>query len=281
MENITRTVYSSYLQTCLALKKNFVAVANTTLNQKFGIQNGVDPAPGQMPGLAYWGIGNAGHSLSLDANGAPVTNVVQHRGTDAALFNHLPFVLRELNNDLSSVERARYALRRIEEHGGRNYFAYYLRRLDLAATAVNMEYTTVVDNVSTTTPFVPDSSNLNPTAPVLNNNGVNVVSGDYTSVTSPVTLSISAADAAELLNVALVIYNDERRAWVSEICLCSGVDKVVQSPGVGAGTIDFNEAIAVQVMTHIAASYQMKFNNNGFQINLDVGATEPLFVLES
>jgi hypothetical protein len=131
-----------------------------------------------------------------------------------------------------------------------------------------------------TTEVVPDSSNLNPTPPALSSTGVNLTTGDYVSADARVDLSLSAADCQELLNVAQVIWGDPRYAIVSEILLCSGVDQAVQaSTGIGNGSFSFMEAIASQVMTFVSGFIPVSFMNNGADINLDVGATEPLLNL--
>lgn len=276
-ENITRTIYGSYLQTCKQLGLPFVLAANTTLNEKFGIQQNVVPDSNQIPNMRYFSIGNGGHRMTIGAGGVAMPEPVQHLATDAALYKHLPFVLRETNNDLTTAERAHYALRRTEVHNGITYVAYYLKRMDLTGVAAAMEHITVTDGISSVSSFVPDNSNLNPVPPVLSSSGVNVVSGDYVAATAKIGLVLSQIDAAELLNVATVLFNDDNYAIISEIALCSGVDKLVAVTGAGSASFNFTEAIGVQVVSHINTVLLMKFSNNGTEVLLDVGATEPLF----
>lgn len=279
MENITRTVFGSYLQTCMLMGLPFSVMPNTTLNEKFGIQAGVLPDITVIPNMRYYAIGNKGHQLSVGANGLTKSDPVQHRATDAACYNHLPFVLRTMDNDLAPADRANYGLRRQEVHGGLQYIAYYLKRIDLSTSVPGMERVSVADGVSTTSAFVADTSNLNPTPPDLSSSGVNVVTGDYVAASSKLPLVLSADDTAELLDVARILYDDENYAIISEIALVSGVDKVVPSPALGGTTINFNEVIAAQVVTHINTLFAVKYNNDGNQLLLDVGATEPLLKL--
>lgn len=281
MESVTRTVYSSYIQTCMLLNIAPAYPANSTLNQKFGIQNGILPISSQRPSLGYYCIGNRGHQLVVGGEGIPKPEPVQHRATDAALYGHIPFVLREISDDLTSTERARYALRREEQHNGDTYVAYYLRRLDMTNVTPTMNYKVVTNGVEQTTAFVPNSSNLNPTPPDIINSGVNVTNGEYVSASAILTLSLTESDALELINVAKVLYNDEYFAIISEIGLCTGVDKVVQVTSSQGGTFNFNEAIVVQIASHIPAMIPLKFSNTGTDITLACGATEPLFSLSS
>lgn len=280
MQNSIRTVYGSLLQTCVLLKLPFSLVDNTTLNEKFAIQAGVAPSATELPAMRYFAIGNGGHKMSVGAGGIAKPEVIQHKGTDAALFNHLPFVLREEDNDLGPTDRALYGLRRVEVHNGKRYIAYYLKRLALTTVNAAMEYTAVQNGNSTVTAFVPDSSNLNPTPSVLNTSGVNVVSGDYVAATAKVEIALSSTDVDELLNVAKVIYDDDSYAIISEIALCSGVDKVVQSAGVGNTVINFNEVIAAQVISHVSAFFPVKYSNSGLSTLLDVGNSEALWSLQ-
>ena len=280
MENITRTIYGAALQTCLLMALPLTIKTNSTLNERFGIQNGVMPPDDVLPSMRYYCIGNGGHTFTVGAGGRSKPEPIQHRGTDAGLYSPLPFVLREPNNDLPVTERAKYALRRTETHQGRTWFAYYLKRMDLDTVTAGMELITVRDGTSTITNFTPTSENLNPRPPVLSANGVNVISGDYVSATAKLPLILSPQDVAELLNVCKVIYDDEQMAVISEIGLCSGVDKNVQSAGEGGTTINFNEAIAVQIVSHVNTFQPLAYSNNGTELLLDVGATEPLFVVE-
>ncbi len=276
MDNIVRTVYSSYLQTCGLMKLPFELKANTTLNEKFAVQAGVAPTADEVPGLGYFAIGNGGHKYITGAGGISVPEPVQHRATDAALFNHLPFVLREPELDLSPAQRANYAMRKQVTYNAKSYWAYYLKRFSRVNVKAAMEYRVVNNGATVASPFVPNSSNLNPTPPDLATSGVNVVSGEYVASTAKFELNLSNEDVAELLHVAQIMYGDDAYAIISEIALCTGVDKTVSAAGV-SGNFNFNEVIAAQVASFVSIHSAVKFSQNGLQIILDVGAVEPMF----
>lgn len=279
MDNIVRTVYGSYLQSCQLLGLPFALAANSTLNEKFGVQAGVPPNSGVLPNCRYFAIGNGGHKLSV-TNGLYIPEPIQHMTTDAALFNHLPFVLREPSNDLTATQRANYALRVAEVHNGINYVAYYLKRIDFTNVAASMQYKTVASDGSvTTSPFVPTTANLNPTPQTLSTTGVNVVTGDYVMASAPVPITLTADDVAEILNVANIIYGDPNAAIVSEIALVSGCDKVIAAGGSGSTTFNFNEVIAAQVDSFINTFYALNFSQDGVDNIVDCGAVEPLYKL--
>lgn len=276
MKTITRSIWGSALQTSLLMGLPHVAPANSTLNEKFNFLPGVKPDAAKIPTIKYFCIGNGGHRNAIGADGAPYTAPVNHRASDAALFRHMPFVLRTMDNDLSVTERAKYAGRRIEEHGGRNYFAYYLRRLDLTNTVPQMQHTTVNEGVATTVPYAPTGANLNPTAPEMPSAGVITTSGNFLSTSGVVKISFTEQDIAELVEVARIMYDNEYMAVISEIGLCSGVDKTTTGSGAGNTQFNYLEAIAVQIATFITAYYSMGFTNKGFDFEVELGATEPM-----
>lgn len=279
MENTTRSIYGAYLQSCAYMKLPFELKANTTLNEKFGIQAEATLDIDALPAMRYFSIGIGGHAFSVGANGVTKNDIVQHRATDAALYKHIPFVLRDINNDIDVTDRAKYGLRRIETHDGKQYIAYYLKRIDFTNVEVGMEYTSVENDVSTVTDYVPTAANLNPSPPVLSPTGVNLVTGDYVSATAKLTLVFTKAEIQEIRDACNVIYGDDNYAIISEIALCSGVDKVVTSPAINNGTINFNEVIGVQVTAFANTLVPAKFSTDGAEIALDVGSCEPLLNL--
>jgi hypothetical protein len=279
MENIIRSIYGAYLQACKLMDRPFVLMPNSTLNEKFSIQQGVLPDVDKIPSMKYWGIGNGGHEMSIGAGGQTKTKPVQHKAIDAALYNHLPFVLRELTNDISPSERAKYALRRVETHNAVQYAAYYLRRLDFTGVVPGMLNVNILNGVKTTSAFAASSSNLNPTPPVIDPDDLNTISGEYVSASAQLPLLLDAPELLEFINAVKVIYDDDDYAIISEVALVSGIDKVVSSPTQGGGSINFNEVIAAQCVSYVNTFFAAKYANSGVEVLLDVGATEPLFNL--
>lgn len=277
MELNTRTVYSSYLQTCLLTKLPFEVKPYTTLNERFGILSGVLPVMGELPHLGFMTIGTGGYRLTTAANNKPKIEPIQHLATDAAAFDPIPFVLRLPTQDLTPLERSRYALRKEMIFNGTTYIAYYARRIDFTGVLASMEYRTIVnENMSTVTPFVPDNNNLYPTPQPLSNTGVNIITGESVAASAKITIPMSPWEIDELINVARVMYDDEDLAVISEIQLVSGVDKSTSVSG-PSGSFVFNEVIAAQVISHVAAAYFLRYARSGIDLYLDIGASEPLW----
>jgi hypothetical protein len=279
--NVTRTIYGARVQTSLLLGLPFEFPAFSTLNELLAIQKDTLPSATDKPNLGYYVWGNRGHSMIVGADGIPLNETVQHRATDAGLFGQLPFVLREVNQDLTATDRAKYVLRRQESRNNVAYYAYYGRRLDKSNMSVGMYYTQVQDGIETVTNFVPQQANLTPTPQQLSNSATNLINADYVSARARMTLTMTDADVAEMLNVAKVIWDDERYAIVSELGLCTGVDKMIQAPGFGGGSFQFQEVIGCQIAAHVAAYNPLLQTNTGVSINMDVGVNEPLYALSA
>lgn len=280
MEYTTRTVYGSYLDTCKKIGAPFKMHPHTTLNEKFNILAGVNPDANTYPNVQYYGIGIGGHVGKIGANGVFVLAQQLFYATAAALYQQLPFVLRAVGNDLSEDQRKKYALRRVESRNGVQYIAYYLKRLDLATVVPEMSITTVQDGQSVTTPFVPDSSALNPTPPNLSSTGTNTTDGSYVNAKATIGIILADIDVAEFLNVIDIIYQDRQYAMISEIALCSGVDRFVKVSDPAQGEFNMNEAICVQVNDFVNTVASLQFTND-VSWNLDIGATEPLTKLDN
>jgi len=276
MESIVRTLWGIGLMSGKYPNLPVVIEAFTTLNEKFDIATNQTLAAGEIPGARYWGIGNQGHRVEIGANDIPLTSPIEHDPTHAALYGHLPFVLRPVMNDIPAEKRALYALRKEVMIDQQNYYAYYLKRLDFTNSQVNYYKTTVVDGEETTVPYVPNSSNLNPIKPSISATSVTTTSSSTVFASTEVEINFNATDVEELINACKILYGDERYAIISEICICSGVDRQLSVHTAGNSSIIFNEAIAVQVNAFISADHDVSGTNQGFTRTIDLGENEPL-----
>lgn len=279
MKILTRTCYGAELQACQLLNVPFVLTPSTTLNEKFGVQAGVAPAVGTLPDMQYYCIGNGGHANETGPDGFPYTTPLQHLSTDAALYRHLPFIMRPVGQDLDPTTMQKYALRTtITAPNGSQYVAYYLKRIPMTGIEPTMTLNSTVNGVTSTQPFVPTSANLNPTPPPVSSSGVVTTNGSYITSSAIISLDFDANDVAELINCCQILFNNELYAVISEIGLCSGQDKIVNVQASGQQpALSYNEAVAVQIATHVTTYYSIGSSNQGIDIDIQVGATEPLY----
>lgn len=277
VQTSNRTVYGAYLQTCQLLGLPFDLKPNTTLNEKLGIQESATLNQSEMPHVRYFCIGNGGHDVK-SAGGKSIPVALQHRPSDPVPFSLIPFVLRQVDDDLNATQRQRYALRRTKSYNGVNYFEYSARRIDITGVTAKMYYHEVDAGTTNVTEFTPDASNLSPVPPDLSNTGTNTATGDYLTASARLTLMMDDFDIAEIINAVKIIYGDEDLAIISEIGMCSGVDRIVSTVTTGNATIDFNEVVGCQIHSHMKGIHLLQFVNKELGKNYDVGATEPLFL---
>lgn len=276
MENVTRTIYGSRLQAMLYAQLPFSVETNTTLNEKFEVLAGVTPASGKYPAARYYCIGNGGHALAIGTGGIALAETLQHLATDAALFKHLPFVLRATNNDISNVLQQKYALRKTVTYGGVNYYAYYLCRIPTDSAVVASTIQTVNGDTITSAGFVPQPGNMAPTPTVLDTDTVNLLSGQYANISATLPLVLTPTEVQEIINAATIIYGDPKYAIISEIGYVHACDYPVTLPN--SNTIQ--EAICAQIGAFIATNHMLQYAASGIDGTLDVGTNDPLMVLE-
>lgn len=279
MQNIIRSAAGANLQSHQINGKPLSIMANSSLNQKFSVQQNTALADTDNVSQQYITLGNAGHSFIYNGNNVPYPIPVQHEPQHAGLYNHIPFIMRLPNEDLTPTERAKYRLRVIQEYGGKNYVCYYARLLDLSATDPTLELRTVDANGNVTTePFAYTLADLNPVPPTVTAGSVWTTSGDYIASTGKVPFVLSATDVQEILNAMNIITGDDNTAIISEIGLCSGADRSVTGDFNGVAA-SYTEVIGCQITFFISAFYALKFLNQGVNAMFDVGSVEPLLQL--
>lgn len=279
-EIITRTVYGAGLQNALLLRRPYGILPNSTLNQKLSIRANDTLDPGVYPSICCYVLGRKGTRRQVTAGGEGYDLPVKHRPRDAAPFEMVPHVLRLLSDDIPESERSKYVLRRIELIGPVEYVAYYGKWLNVTNTEIEYTLTTVSNGNESPIPFVPNSGDLNPTQPVLPPVGSTpaLADGDYLDVTSTIPITFNAVDVQEFENVCMVKFGDPLLASISEIGIVSGVPKVVTVTGAGGASFPFTEVTVAQISHHITTNYNLAFATSGFNLTVDIGATEPMLI---
>lgn len=299
---VTRTVYGAAIQTVKQLGLKHVVLDYTTINQAINEQTIVSKLPAvRTRGMeitdpyAYqtdtdkiytnWMvIGNLGHLNFVDPDDAiPYSIPVPHKASDSGLYNIYPFVMRPIAQDLTRQERRIYGLRRTLEVDGELYAAYYGRRLTFDGTAPDMLITTVVDGEETSEIFIPTFENLRPEkmSEAVTYDGV------YMSVSMLSTVVFGESEIQNLKDVARLLFGNERKAIISEIGICSAVEKMVkqryphpvgsaQQP-VNVPADQFYDIVACQINAHVTTYIPISFVDKEYTYVVDLGASEPIF----
>lgn len=308
---ITRTVYGSAIQVAKQLGLKHTILDYTTVNEAVNNNSII----GKLPDVRTRGmeisedydyntdtdniytqwmvIGNQGHLNFVDPEDAiPYSSPIPHKATDSGLYNFMPFLMREVSNDLTRVERARYGLRRTVEVEGVLYAAYYARKLDFNRTSPDMMIETITNGESQSEVFIPTFENLRPAKPPALSGG-DVVDqwATYNGVfvhTSMVSVVVfSASEIQDLKDAARLMFGNERKAIISEIGICSAVEKqVTKRYNHGAGTAQtpinvpakqFYEAVGCQINAHITTYIPISYVDQEYTFSVDLGASEPIF----
>ena len=275
MDNNVRSIYGAYLQTCALLGFNVDIKPNSTLNQKFDLFPNEIFNSGETPTVKYLTIGNGGHTASMGVDGLPLINPVPHSPRHAALYNHLPFIIRVVDEDLTPGERLMYRLRVPRTIDGVNYMCYYAKVLDLSMVEPKIELRNNTDGIITATDFTPSLADLNPVKPVIPVNGNITSTGNYLASTAKIEFVMNEAEITELLNACNIIYGSDNYAFISEIGLCSGVDRSLMG-NFGGPPSAYTEAVGVQIMNFISTAIPAYALSTSITQTIDVGSTSPL-----
>ena len=275
MDNNVRSIYGAYLQTCALLGFNVDIKPNSTLNQKFDLFPNEIFNSGETPTVKYLTIGNGGHTASMGVDGLPLINPVPHSPRHAALYNHLPFIIREVGEDLTPGERLLYRLRVPRTIDGVNYMCYYAKVLDMSMVEPKIELRNNTDGIITATDFTPSLADLNPVKPVIPVNGNITSTGNYLASTAKIEFVMNETEITELLNACNIIYGSDNYAFISEIGLCSGVDRTLMG-NFGGPPSAYTEAVGVQIMNFISTAIPAYALSTSITQTIDVGSTSPL-----
>ena len=282
----TVTLSAMRVQNALFMNIDHEYPKNSTFNEHMSINADRLPEATERSYLKYIGLGNAGHKPGNGPNGISIPKPVRHRATDAGPFAAVPWVLRPVENDLSDDVRDNYAFRRMETHGNRNYWAYYLKRIDNRALRTRDYKITVDDDKQTTIAFNYSEQDLRPSPPELPSHDYNVddkvamPDGEYVLSNVDLDVRMDEFDAQEYQNVARVLYGDPDFAIISELMLMTGVDAMAEGEAVDGSPFQYNEAIGVQIAYHMTCFNNIAITNDRLTYKFKIGQSVPFFLGE-
>lgn len=279
---VTNTLAGISLQNTLFLNLPMTYKQKSTINEHLNIFRQL-PTPEARPAAKYLCVGNGGHVMSIDDQlGTPIP--IKREPTDVAPSSIIPLILRPVDDDIGDDIRVRYAGRRKEEHQGKLYWAWYFKRLDYRGVKSESYHTKVQEGKSTVQEFEYSDLNLYPKntdMPDYNYEVTDTVvptDGDYVHSTAGIKVVLDLFDIQELLNVAKVKYGDPRKAVISELCICSGVDFTATGESSVGSPFTYTEAIGVQAAIFLTTFVNVAFQNKAVSYLMDIGNTEPMAV---
>lgn len=279
MEKSVRTAIGAKLQTAQKLNRPYTFSDNSVMNKQLNILP--DTLPDVTPWTQYVGIGIGGLSARFIGEKRRIElTPIPHDPRHTGFYEQIPFVIRPVDEDLTTAERVNYRLRKLMDVGGVRYAAYYARKIDTTGMEVRLEYRVIQDGNVTSTPWEPSVDDQHPTPITVNPGQVLTTGDDYVASSAKSTLRFSAWDIAELINVGRVLFDSEDAIVVSEIGLMSGIDFETRGDFNGV-SLPITEAIGVQINDFVSTLIPTAYNQAGAAVNLDIGSTEPLLALKS
>jgi len=272
MDYVVPTIYQAQCTTAQLLGKPYVPLQNTTLNEKWGIYDTLIPSSSTYPTLKYLAIGNGGHKV-LDTSGGPPysINPVQHKPINVSLYNHLPWIIRPANNDLTPTERLQYRMRVPVTIQGDDYIAYYLKLVDTSSTNPTINVVTW-NTTRVSSPLSGGGSVLNP-IPTTNNS---TAGDDYVTVDAELPIRIDNAQQNEIRNAGNLIYGDMAKVVISELGLYMGIDTVVNAVDSSSNPFTYTETIYTQPTVLMNTFISLQHSVNNIELDLGIGCAEPM-----
>lgn len=263
--NSNKTIYCRKLETAMLLGVPYKALANTTLNEKFNIL--VNNKPINYPTLKYYAIGVGGNDI-IEGNVGYTYS--EHNSTHATLFNHVPFVMVPVSEDLTSTEQLKYRFKIKETHNGIEYYCYYLKLIPSIDYNDLIYVVNVIDNIpslsvldTSTDKFLNPVPEVRTAVPSLNDKV------SYVSNVAKLEFSLFEAELTNINKSIEIKYGSKYK--LTEVGVCFGEDTNV---------VGGKEAIGVQIAHHIKVDINTSIliNNatNNIVRNIEIGGAELL-----
>jgi hypothetical protein len=270
-----RTIAASLLQTAQFFKVPMLYQANSMLNEKYDFSKTIRPPAGQYPYANYFQFGRNGFYCQPGGDGVPEIRSYVHEPVDGGLFEGMPFVLRDLNNDLTATQREMYAGRAILRVGSTDKIAYWLCKLNKTDSSVLPFIVTPDATEDIRDPFIPNSSTLSPTPTKPTIDAINVVTGKYGVVECKIKMILTQWMIDELLNVKQLLTGNSVLD-VTEIAIVHGYPQNVTS-NISGTSVTYEEAIVAQ----ISAFFPNKIAINNYagdtlEMSFHAGIDDPL-----
>lgn len=270
MNLVVKTVYFDDLILSHFRNKKYTPLPNTTLNEKFNINKNIISEI-DKPTLNYYCIGN-GNVRVIDSEVNMELYHNNHRCIDGSLYNHIPFIIRLLDEDITDVQKRNYRLRKTFTIHGKDYVAYYLKVIPEDKISNQLLKITKIPNMMPKTEKfnTNDSTILNPNP---NLPDVVKITDDVSTFivnSDQVTLSLTNEEMLEVNNAMDILEIPIKDRIINEIALCSGTDVV--------NTKDFSIEVAhSQVMFFVDVDYDVQLilaNEDEFYRQVEIGGMQ-------
>jgi len=223
MNRVTKTIYFDDLLISYSRGKDYEPLLNTTLNEKFGVLTDYNKSMVGNPTLQYFAIGN-GSIPTLSTFDEANLHYGNHRIVDGALFNHIPFVMRPIDNDITTQEQAMYRMKVRKKYGDIEYFMYYLKVLPGSADRnqiILIDKESEDDNAKISLFYSNDISILNPTPKTMVED-ISDISKQYIACSDQIPLLLTKEELIAIKENIVTMGGNVFN--INEIAMVSGID---------------------------------------------------------
>lgn len=274
METTVKTIYANYLQLCKMRNAAFTVIDFSTLNNKFDVNASVTIPNDTYPVLEYITMGNGGTQMFSNTSiQEPI-----HSPKYASLYNHVPFIMRPVDNDLTPAEISNYRLRVTNIHNGIEYASYYAKKISAFTSPLIYNLNITKDEITATT-YIPDQLNLFP-EPILNAPNMLEDHTNYIAITDSIGFSLTTEEIQEMVNAHEILNGPGSELLITEIGLCSALEaSFIRSTGNPVVDSSYTDIYATQINYFIAVHYLLNdIASSSGDINkrLQIGISEPI-----
>jgi len=234
MFNAEKTIYSKKIENRVKCGLPYTPILNTTLNEKFVINPGVDNKAITYPTINLITIGSG---LSSVNKASSRLNMVSspHSAIDAALFNHIPFYLRPTTEAVTNPPSDKLRLHKVILINGIEHNAYYGYKItNFEYNNDIVKYNNIEDEYVNISKFdIIGSDVLNPTP----STNINLDTKVYISDFIKIYTFFSEGELNEIIFAFNLLYPNETPV-ITELAICTSKDIVINT---------INESVMVQV----------------------------------
>lgn len=238
-----------------------------TLNEVYGIL--ADESIGVKHGkdfvMGYFGIGIGGsRSIGNDSFGLEDRQVYQHKATDFNAYHPIPFLIRELSNDIDPIQREMFRMRVVRPIGDKIYVMYFLKKINFDDFKPSLKVGTRDPNTGAENsyPYIPKKEDIQPTPGVLTTVDSIPLSDTYVNGNGKLDLSLNVDDLNEVRNVCRILYGNANKAAINEMYVVHGIETKYDGEIDQGGTVNYSELQSAVCSFNITEAWARDANAN-------------------
>ena len=215
-------MYGIRLHNYMSLGLPYKPLVNTTLNEKFNINQDYKPAKGLYPKTNVIVIGTDFNNLNSELTRVNL-KLSPHTPLDAALYNHIPFYLRKLEDVIDNPPSDHYVLRRNITINDVQYLACYgYLTEDIVYKGDIVKYSNIDKEYANITKI--DTSTGDYLHPKLRDNlDIDKSIAYYLGNFFKLAFFFNKSELTEVANVFDIMYADKILRRITEVGVCSSI----------------------------------------------------------